>query len=147
MLAKPLLTVAAFMAVSFTVQGASHFVINIDHYAAIPFTRADPILPMGLLVMIVQALIISFAMIQLWPEGATMRQALTVSACFGLFLAAYIALTEPAKYTAPSIPKWIAVEATASFVQFAVFGVFLGWIYRKRAERPRTGKERRSAFT
>ncbi|WP_341367859.1 hypothetical protein [Yoonia sp. BS5-3] len=127
---QTVLTVLAFMVVSFAVQGLSHFIINAKHFADIGFMRPDPILPMGFAVMIIQALIISFVMINLWPNGATIMQALTVAACFGLFLGSYIALAEPAKYAAPSIPAWIMVEASASFVQFAGFGVLLGLIYR-----------------
>lgn len=131
MLKKSVLTVLAFMVVSFAVQGLSHFVINVEHFAGIPFMRAEPIIALGLLVMVVQALVVSFVMHQLWPEGATMRQSLTVSACFGVFLASYIALVEPSKYVAPSISAWITVEAAASFIQFSVFGVLLGLIFRQ----------------
>ncbi len=128
---KTILTVLAFMAVSFGVQGLSHFVINADHFATILFMRPDPILPMGFAAMIIEALIFCFVMSRLWPDGASIKHALVVSACFGGFLASYIVLAEPAKYAAPSVSAWVAVEGTASFVQFAVFGVLLGLIYRK----------------
>lgn len=129
---KPILTVLAFMFVSFGVQGLSHFVINADHFASISFIRPDPVLPLGFATMIVQALIFSFVMSRLWPDGATIQQGLNVSACFGLFLASYIALAEPAKYAAPSIPAWMLVEGIASVVQFSVFGLLLGLIYRNK---------------
>lgn len=130
---KVILTILAFMFVSFGVQGLSHFVINADHFAGISFMRTDPVLPMGFLAMIIEALIFSFVMMRLWPNGATIRQGLVVSACFGLFLASYIVLAEPAKYAVPSIPTWTLIEGIASTVQFGVFGVLLGLIYRKRA--------------
>jgi len=130
-MSKTILTVIAFMIVSFGVQGLSHFVINVDHFAGIPFMRANPILPLGLLAMAVQGLIMSFAMLRLWPDGATITQGIMVSASFGLFLGAYIVLAEPAKYAIPSIPAWMMIEATASTIQFGVFGVLLGLIYRK----------------
>ena len=41
------LTIAAFMIISFGVQGLSHFVINVDHFAGISFMRPEPILPIG----------------------------------------------------------------------------------------------------
>ena len=123
------LTVLAFMVISFAVQGLSHFVINAEHFASISFARPDPILPMGLTAMIIQALILSFVMTRLWPDGASFRQGVSVSVCFGLFLGSYIVLAEPAKYAAPSIPSWMMVEATASFIQFSVFGVLLGLIH------------------
>lgn len=120
------------MFVSFGVQGLSHFVINAEHFASITFMRSEPILPMGIAAMIIEALIFSFVMSRLWPEGATIQQGLVVSACFGLFLASYIVLAEPAKYAAPSISAWMTVESIASFVQFCIFGVLLGVIYRKK---------------
>ena len=133
---KTILTVLAFMIVSFGVQGLSHFVINVDHFATITFVRADPVLPMGFAAMIIQALVFSFVMSRLWPDGATIRQGLAVSACFGLFLASYIVLAEPAKYAAPSIPAWVMVEGIASLIQFSVFGMLLGLIYRNEAASP-----------
>lgn len=83
--------------------------------------------------MIIQAVIISFAMHGLFPNGATIGQGLVVSAGFGVFLASYIVLAEPAKYTAPSIPTWMITESLASFVQFAIFGVLLGLIFKPAA--------------
>lgn len=131
---KQILTVLAFMFVSFGVQGLSHFVINVEHFAAIEFMRADPVLPMGFAAMIIEALIIGFVMSRLWPAGASIQQGLIVSASFGLFLASYIVLAEPAKYAVPSIPAWMLVEILASTAQFGVFGVLLGLIYRKSAQ-------------
>lgn len=133
MIGKPALTVFAFMLVTFGVQGTSHFVINTEHFSTIDFVRADPVLPLGFAAMIIQALVLSFVMLTLWPNGATIRQGLGVSISFGLFLGSYIALAEPAKYAAPSIPAWMLTESTASLVQFSVFGLILGLIYRKRA--------------
>jgi len=131
-MSKLILTILAFMVVSFGVQGLSHFMINVDHYAGISFARADSILPMGLAAMIIQALVFGFVMSQLWPDGSTVWQGVLVSACFGIFLASYIVLAEPAKYAAPSIPAWMMIEATASSIQFGTFGVLLGLIHRKR---------------
>jgi len=125
------MTIVAFILVTFGVQGMSHFAINVEHFAAIEFMRPKPIMVLGFTVMIIQALIIGVVMLRLYPDGATLKQAISVSASFGIFLGSYIALTEPAKYAAPSIPAWIIVEGTASFIQFALFGVLLSLIYRK----------------
>lgn len=132
-MAKLGLTIVAFIIVTFGVQGMSHFVINVEHFSKIDFMRPEPVLPLGFSVMIIQALIMGLVMSRLWPGGATIKQGLSVSACFGLFLGSYIVLTEPAKYAAPSIPAWMLVEGIASFTQFAIFGVLLGFIFRKNA--------------
>ncbi|NIZ59522.1 hypothetical protein DL239_00870 [Sedimentitalea sp. CY04] len=130
---KHLLSVLAFMGVTFAVQGFSHYQLNKEHFAAIGFLRESPILPLGFSVMIIEGLILSFALTRFAPSRPSLRNAMIVSLGFGLFLASYIVLTEPAKYEVPSIMDWIRVEATASTIQFAVFGVLLGLIHRKFA--------------
>ena len=42
------LTVLAYVAATFGVQGASHFAVFAAHYAAIPIMRAEPVIAMGL---------------------------------------------------------------------------------------------------
>jgi len=44
----------------------------------------------------------------------------------------YIALAEAAKYTVPSVSRWIAVEALAGAVQFTVWGLLLGLVCGRR---------------
>ena len=128
---KHLISVLAFMGVTFGVQGVSHFLLNKDHFAEIGFLRESPIMPLGFAVMIIEGLILSLALTRLAPTAPSLRDAIMVSLAFGLFLGSYIALTEPAKYAVPSILDWIKVEATASTIQFGVFGVLLGLIHRK----------------
>lgn len=129
---RHILTVLAFILVTFAVQGLSHFVINVDHYASIGHLRAEPIMPLGFATMTIQGLILSVAMSRLWPEGASIKNGMLVAAFFGLFLASYMVLTEAAKYAVPSIPTWMAIEAAAVTTQFGIFGVVLGFIYWKR---------------
>ena len=128
---KHLLSIFAFMVVSFAVQGFSHFVVNSDHFTAIDFMRSDPIIPLGLFVMVVQGLILTLALTRYAPDGATMRDGIAVSLAFGLFLATYIAIVEPSKYMVPSISSWFLIEGLASLIQFSLFGILLGLIHQK----------------
>jgi len=130
---KHIFSILAFMVVSFSVQGTSHFVINADHFASVGFLRPGPIMPLGLAAMILEGFIMSVALSRFMPGGSTVRDGLAVSAAFGLFLASYIVLAEPAKYAVPSISNWMVIEATASCIQFSVFGLLLGFIHRKKA--------------
>jgi hypothetical protein len=128
---KHVLSVVAFMVISFMVQGLNHFVINKAHYAAIDFARAEPVIALSVLTMIVQGVILSFAMSRITTAGRQIKDGLLVSLSFGLFLAVYIALAEPAKYTAPSIVSWAVTEGFASTIQFILYGIALGLIHRK----------------
>ena len=120
-----LATVVGFMLVSFLVQGVSHFALNKEHYGAIDFVRKDSNVPMGLAVMIFQGVIFSIALSAWKPDVVTMMDGFSVSYAFGFFLAAYIAVVEPAKYKVPNVGRWIRVEASASAVQFTLFAPIL----------------------
>ena len=126
------LTVLAFIAVTFAVQASSHFVVNTGYYATIPFMRADVVFPLGFLAMIIQGAALSYLYALLPGTGRPVIDGLRFSLVAGSILASYIAFAEPAKYAAPSIPAWIAVEGLVSLTQFAVFGILLGLIHATR---------------
>lgn len=124
------LTVVAYVATTFAVQGTSHFMINARHYAEIPIMRAEPVIFMGIISMVVQGLIFAYLYPAFTRGASSIRQGVTFSLTMGAFLASYIILAEAGKYAIPSILSWIAVEASTALVQFALFGVWLGLIHR-----------------
>lgn len=131
--AAVVLTVLAYIVVTFGVQGGSHFAVNAAHYAAIPILRAEPLVPMGLGSMLIQGLIFGALFPAFSRTTATVRDGVKFSWALGGFLASYIVLGEAGKYAIPSIASWVAVEGSVAFVQYTVFGVFLGLIHRRRA--------------
>lgn len=133
---KHFLSVIAFMMVSFAVQGMNHFVINTEHYANIDFARPEPVMALGFLTMIIQGGILTLALGHLAPLGAKIKDGFMVSLSFGLFLGIYVAVTEPAKYAAPSIPAWMITEGLASATQFILFGFVLGLIHQRFTKAP-----------
>jgi hypothetical protein len=134
--ARVALTVVAYVLTTFAVQGTSHFVINVDHFAAIPIMRAEPMIALGITSMVIQGLIFGW-LYTVYANGAsTLRKSITFSWLLGGFLASYIVLGEVGKYAIPSVSSWIAVEALAAFVQYTLFGVWLGLIHRARALSP-----------
>ncbi|GAA0472484.1 hypothetical protein GCM10009096_12050 [Parasphingorhabdus litoris] len=134
---KHLLSILAFILITFGVQGLNHFVVNVAHYENIDFARAEPIMALGFLTMIVQGSILTLALGYLAPKGARIKDAMMVSLSFGLFLGFYIAVTEPAKYAAPSIPAWIITEGLASTIQFLLFGLVLGFVHQRFSKGPK----------
>ncbi len=125
------LTVLAYMIVTFGVQGASHFAINVEHYAAISIMRSEPIIPMGLASMIIQGLLFAY-LFPIFNRGSNpVRDALFFSWALGGFLASYIVLGEAGKYAIPSISSWIALELSVAAVQYTIFGLLLGLLHRR----------------
>jgi len=130
------LTIVAYVVTTFAVQGTSHFAVNADHYAAISIMRPQPIVHMGLMSMLVQGTIFGL-LFPVFDRGpATIRNAVLFSWALGAFLASYIVLAEAGKYAIPSIPSWVAVEATTAAIQFTVFGILLGLLHRGRTPAP-----------
>lgn len=130
-MAKHLLSILGFMVVSFAAQGLSHFAINAEHFASVSFMRVDPIIPLGLLVMVLQGGLLSLAL-QAWRgDSAMVVDGFLVSCVFGAFLVSYIAIVEPSKYMVPSILGWFQVEAVVGLAQFAIFGFVLGVIHSR----------------
>jgi len=127
---KHILSIAAYMAVTFAVQGTSHFVLNYDHYAAIAHLRPEPIMPMGFGAMIIQGLILTFGFERVYGPRPSAREGLVFSLAFGVFLGSYMWLAEPAKYAVPSIAGWISVELPMNLIQFLVYGILIAWIHR-----------------
>jgi hypothetical protein len=125
-----LLTIIGYVFSTLLVQATSHFVINKAHYAAIPFIRAEPIVPLGILTMLVQGAILSYAYSVSRLNDGRPFGALLTAWMFGAFLASYMSLALPAEYAAPSIPVWFGVEAGAAAVQFTLAGVFLWLAHR-----------------
>jgi hypothetical protein len=130
------LTVVAYVLTTFAVQGTSHFAINADHFAAIPIMRAEPLIALGVTSMAIQGLVFAW-LYPVYANGAsTLRKSIVLSWLIGGFLASYIVLGEAGKYAVPSLSSWIAVEASAAFAQYTIFGVWLGLIHRAPVTSP-----------
>jgi hypothetical protein len=130
------LTVVAYVLTTFAVQGTSHFAINAEHFASIPIMRAEPVIAFGITSMVVQGLIFAWLYPIYAGNTSSLRNAIGFSWLIGGFLASYVVLGEAGKYAIPSISNWMAVEVAAAFVQFTLFGVWLGLIHRPGATSP-----------
>src|SRR5262249_43422531 len=97
-------------------------------YASISFMRRDPIISMGIASMVIQGLAFSW-MISRMPRRA-IGDAVRFALVAGSVIVSYIALGEAGKYAVPSVARWIGQEVGAGLVQFALYGVLLGLVYR-----------------
>jgi hypothetical protein len=127
---KYILAVAAYIVATFATQAVSHFVINVDHYAMLPYLRTEPIFALGFLSMLIQGTALAFLFAHSEWAGRSMLNALLFAWLGGSLIVSYIAFAEAAKYSIFSIPAWIKVEISAGLVQFTLYGLALGLIHR-----------------
>ena len=130
---KRFLTVLAFVVATFGTQAPSHFLVFADHYAAVTYIRKETLFQFGVLAMLIEGVVLSVLYTRLAGGKSPMKSALGFSWLMGAFLVSYTACAEAAKYRVPSVVSWIGVELAVGLVQFTVFGLLLGLIYRERA--------------
>lgn len=116
----------SYIVASFLIQALSHFVINSEHYASITFMRAEPLIYLGLLTMLIQGIVLTVLYLKWANNSFNIKQGLKFSLLIGLFFVSYLALVEPDKYSVINVPEWILVEGIAGLFQFTLFGFFLG---------------------
>lgn len=133
---KHVLAVLAYVVATFATQAVSHFGVNAAHYAAVTYLRAQPIFALGVLSMLIQGSIITYAYARVPEAGRSIGHAMLFAWLVGGILVSYEAFAEAAKYSVPSVASWIAVELAAGFVQFTLYGALLGWVHRARVPQP-----------
>ena len=122
------------MAGTFAVQATSHFAIFREHYAALVFLRPEPVFALGIGSMALQGVVLSYLYAAYARESPGWRSGVRFGLLAGVFFVSYPAIAEPAKYQVPSIWHWMLVESLAGAVQFAIFGLLVGWIHSRFAE-------------
>lgn len=122
--------IVAYIICTFAVQATSHFAVNREHYAAVTFLRPNPIFALGLAAMALQGALLTQLYSRYAGNTAGWRHGLRFGLVVGAFFVSYPALAEPAKYSVPSISTWMLVEAAAGALQFGLFGLALGGLYR-----------------
>lgn len=127
---KHALAVAAYIVATFATQAVSHFVLNVDHYATLPHLRIEPIFSLGFLSMLIQGTALAFLFAHSEWAKRTMLNTVLFAWLGGSLIVSYIAFAEAAKYSIFSIPAWIRVEISAGLIQFTLYGLALGLIYR-----------------
>ena len=129
---KHVLAGVAYLVATFATQALSHFVLNVEHYAAVTFMRAEPIFALGIATMVIQGAIVSYLYSRMSAPRRSIGHAVGFSWLVGSVLVSYIALAEPSKYAVPNVASWVAVELLAGLLQFTAFGVLLGFVYRRQ---------------
>ena len=119
-----------YVFISFIIQGFSHFILNSEHYASITFMRAEPVLWMGVLVMVFQGIALTSLYSGLSVNGSDWKTGLLYGLTIAIVLVGYIAVVEPSKYQVASIQDWVLVEGSAGIVQFVGYGVLMGFLFK-----------------
>jgi len=128
---KYLIGTSLFVIVTFITQSTSHFLVNLDHYALVSFTRKEVIFPLGFLTMILQGTVLSYLFNLYCKNTYNTKKGFLFGLLMSALFVSYPAFTEPAKYLVPNIRSWIFVEGSVGLIQFCTFGILLALIHKK----------------
>ena len=120
----------AYTAVTFPIAVLWHVGLFKDLYQSFGYFSGEPSFIAGLLAILVQGAILSglYPLVRL--SGRHTARGLKYSAIVGSFFWTSHVLAFVAKQAPNHVPLFIAMETGYLAVQFGVYGVLIGWIYR-----------------
>ena len=126
------LGVAAYLVPTFPLGFFWHLVWFEPRYHALAVYRADPIIPLGLASMVLQALIFSWAYPRLFPggRGSVLKSGMSYGFGIGLLSWSFTTLAVAAKHPVASIMDYALLETGFTVVQFLFVGPLIAWAYR-----------------
>src|SRR5258708_12530315 len=107
---KHVSTVVAYLVATFATQALSHFVLNVEHYAAVTFMRAEPIFAFGVASMVIQGTILSYLYSRMAAPRRSIGHAVGFSWLVGGVLVSYIAFADPPQDFLPPAPSLPAAD-------------------------------------
>lgn len=126
------LAVLAYVACTFFIAAPWHLVLFKPVYDELAiFTRKEPLIPLGLVSMLMQGLVLSY----LYPLFAQSKYSIKTGASFGVLMGVLLAssavFAEAGKQNVTALSTWLMLESVYFLLQFSVVGAIMGAIYAK----------------
>lgn len=135
---KFFLAVIAYVVLTFTIAASWHLVLFKDLYDALAiFTRKEPIIPLGLLSILMQALVLAYLYPFFRRGDSPAKEGSKFGLLIGVLMASIAVFAEAAKQNVSALSTWLMLESVYYLLQFSVVGMVMGLIY---------GRQRRSAI-
>ena len=122
----------AYIIVTFAVAASWHLVFFKDLYDQLAiFTRKEPLIPLGVVSIVLQALILAYLYPALYKGGSPAKEGLKFGLLIGALMASIAVFAEAGKQNVSSLSTWLVFETAYYLLQFGVLGVIIGLIYGK----------------
>lgn len=127
----------AYIIVTFALAASWHLVLFkgvYDHLGI--FNRREPLIALGVLSMVVQAVVLAYVYPFFYRGGGAVREGLRFGAVMGAFIASSAVLATAGKHEVSSLGTWLVLESAFYAIQFAIVGPLIAGIYGKEAAPP-----------
>ena len=124
------LAAASYLVLTFIFAAGWHLALFKNVYARLgAFTRPRPIIALGMLSMLVQALVVAYLYPLFYRGGTPGIEGATFGLLLGVFMGSNAVLAEAGKSQIADLRTWIALEGVYYLLQFAVVGAAVGLVY------------------
>lgn len=122
--------VITYVIVTFIIAAGWHLVLFKDVYDQFGiFTRKEPIIPLGIASMVMQALVLAYFYPRFYRGGSPVKEGATFGLLVGVLMASIAVFAEAGKQQVSSLSTWLLFESMYYLLQFGLVGVCIGLIY------------------
>lgn len=93
------------------------------------FTRREPLIPLGVLSMVVQGAVLAYAYPFFSRGGSPVREGLRFGLVMGAFIASSAVLATAGKHEVSSLRTWLVLESAFYALQYAIVGPVIALVY------------------
>lgn len=125
-----LLAAASYVAIVFPLALGWHLGLFKEQYQSFGYFEGEPNVPIGLATVIIQGAVLSLIYPLFQSGGAGFARAFQFAGLMGLFFWTSHVLALVAKQNVPNAGSFIVMETGYLIIQFGLFALVLGLIYR-----------------
>jgi len=92
--------------------------------------RPTPIMPLGVIAMLLEALALSWLFSLFYRNEYSLRQGVLLSLLTGVFSMTYAALVVPAKFIITPVWQYVSLELLFAVIHYSVVGLIFAKIFR-----------------
>ena len=127
---KIALATLSYVVLSMAIAYPWHLIWFHDLYVKMgAVTRAEPIIPLGMLAMFIQGVVIAYLYPFYYREGHPVAQGIKFSLIIGLMVYTVMGFATAAKMNINPVSTFLAYHTAFQLIQFVVTGAALGMIY------------------
>lgn len=127
---KLILGTAAYTVCTFSLAVGWHVLLFQERYESFGYFEGEPDFLLGLLTIVLQGVLLSALFPMLKAEGTSFRRGIKFAFIAGAFFWTSHVLAFVARQKVPEVSAFIWMETAYLLVQFGLFGLILGVIYR-----------------
>jgi hypothetical protein len=126
----------SYLVLTFIFAASWHLVLFKTVYARLGvFTRPQPIIALGVLSMVLQAIVVAYLYPRFYGGGSPLMEGACFGLLLGIFMGSNAVLAEAGKNQVGSLRTWISLEGMYYLLQFTVIGMAVAWVYGPGAGR------------